>query len=128
MARARALAFLSLFNSILAVASRPQDCVAASLALRDMITYQIQISYSDSSKADNSVVFQLYNPVIAVDAQCAAYGPNLGVGDARNYTWYGCFMESLDTRISASFKYDFVVNEVTVNETWVCDTEDPSHP
>lgn len=124
-----------LFFNILPALSNPQDsppsisedCAAASTALHNLTTYQIQISYSNSSTEDNSVVFQLYNPVIGVDAQCAAYGPALGVGDSRNDTWYRCFIESLDTRISASFKYDFVLNQVTVNETWVCDSTDQSH-
>lgn len=107
--------------------SLAEDCTADSLALKNMTTYQIQIVYTDSPTDDNSVVFQLYNPVIGVDAQCAAYGPGLGVGDTRNDTWYGCFIESRDTRISASFAYDFVLNQVTVNETWVCDSANSSY-
>lgn len=102
-----------------------EDCTAESRELHNMTTYQIQISYSNSSHEDNSVVFQLYNPAIGVDAQCAAYGPTLGVGDSRSDTWYPCFVESRDPRISAAFKYDFVANQVTVNETWVCDAADP---
>lgn len=134
MERLGNLLFVLLFCNVLPALSAVQDsplnisedCETASTAMRNMTTYQIQISYSNSSTDDNSVVFQLYNPVIGVDAQCAAYGSTLGVGDSRNDTWYQCFIESLDTRISASFKYDFVLNQVTVNETWACDSPDPS--
>ena len=99
-----------------------ESCVTKSLALRNMTTYQIQLSYSNSSTEENSVVFQLYNPAIQVDAQCTAYGPSVGVGNDSRQTWHPCFVESIDERIHAAFKYDFLLNQVTVNETWVCDT------
>ncbi|KAL1850222.1 hypothetical protein VTK73DRAFT_9697 [Phialemonium thermophilum] len=106
------------------------NCTAASLALHHMTTYQVILAYTNSSTCDNTVVFQLYNPAISVDAQCAAYGPTVGVSPTNRSSsssslagdgWHSCFVESRDPRVAASFRFDFARREVTVNETWVCD-------
>ncbi len=122
----------------LALLSRPpfagdaDDCVASSLAIHNLTAYSSQIVFSNASTGDdNSVVFQLYNSVLDVDAQCAAHDLTSAASEAGHdpaSVWHGCFVESRDPRISASFQYDPERKLLTVNETWVCDTADPGHP
>jgi hypothetical protein len=101
-----------------------EDCVTASLALPTLRVCQAHIVINNGLNQDeSSVVFQLYNTAIGIDAQCAAHGATLSpsANGSDPSMWYDCFMESRDPRMAASFQFNAGSHTVTVNETWTCD-------
>ena len=103
------------------------ECLQKALAQRNLSAIQTQITFSNSSDGLNNVIeFRLYNPAIDVSTECAGHGAALSpTGPARNPDmWYWCFVESRDSNIAASFRYDTVTNRLTVNETWICKDQD----
>jgi len=107
------------------------DCATRSKAMHQLFAMQTQLVYGNrSGGADNTIVFQLDNPAIRVDAQCAGHGPALTPGT--NYSnakaWYSCFIESRDPRISARFQFDVETSRVSIEQTWECDSTNSSLP
>ncbi|OAA56355.1 hypothetical protein SPI_07966 [Niveomyces insectorum RCEF 264] len=119
------------------------NCTSRSARMRNLTVYGVQILYtspppatrlpsngthstnsSSSRDTSTSVVFQMYNAVLGVDAQCAAHvspADGTSVHGAAANTWHTCFVESRDTRITAAFQFDLGPRHVlTVNETWIC--------
>lgn len=118
-------------TSLLAGRTNPAaDCAAQSAAIHNLTVYGAEILYTPAARngtSDNktavdtttSFEFQLYNAVLNVDAQCSTH-----VNQTSSATeWHGCFVESRDTRIAASFQFDLERHTFTINETWVCDGE-----
>lgn len=99
------------------------NCLGNSLALQTLTVFQGSVTgASPASENDTAVVFQLLNPALDVDAQCAAHSTALTPNGRHRdpSVWYNCFVESRDTTISAKFQFDTVANKLTVNETWEC--------
>jgi len=108
------------------------DCLTRSLALTSLAISSASITRGNPlSLANSSISFELYNGALDRSARCAAFGPALtpnGVG-ADPYLWYDCSM--IDPApgepqgggpgdVTARFRYDAVINHLTVNETWGC--------
>lgn len=101
-----------------------EDCTSRSAALVNLTVVNTQIVLGNPlSRENSSIVFQLRNPATGVEGECAAHGPALtpnGVG-SDPYIWYNCFVESRNPSITKMFQYDSVINQLSVNETWICD-------
>lgn len=93
------------------------DCSTAA-AIHNLTVYGTEILYTATANTVSNISFefQLYNALIDVDAQCSAHLSNL---PTEPKTW-PCFVESRDTSIAASFAFDLATHELTVYESWLC--------
>ncbi|KAJ9160937.1 hypothetical protein NKR19_g2785 [Coniochaeta hoffmannii] len=102
------------------------ECVTRSFAIHNLTALSPQVVIDSSDPNNNAVVFQLFNPITAVSGECAAHGailaPDRETGDTD--VWYSCFVESRDPSIAVQFQYDSAVNQLTVNETWICEEDE----
>ncbi|KAK3934007.1 hypothetical protein QBC46DRAFT_325764 [Diplogelasinospora grovesii] len=105
-----------------------EGCYNKSIALTNLTIYAAEVILGDPLKGENSsIAFQLFNTALGADgtdAQCSAHTAALTPQGTQSdpYVWYGCFVESRDTsaNISARFRYDGTIDQLTVNETWTC--------
>ena len=80
---------------------------------------------------ESSIIFQLHDPALDIDAYCTGYGreltPNGRAVDPGK--WYLCFTEDRSLDLVASFQYDSAKSRLTVMETLTCgdDTSGPPY-
>jgi len=100
------------------------DCLAKSLALKNLTITNGNLTRGNGLQAQASYIsFDLGNPAINVSGNCSASGialvSNAAGGDP--FRWYDCPVDkpAPDTTTLA-FRYDSVINHLTINQTWTC--------
>ncbi|MDB5911140.1 MAG: hypothetical protein JWP34_5257 [Massilia sp.] len=121
----RVVIFLSLLN-LCSTLPNDKECVSKSFAIHNLTAVAPQVVIDSSSPDNNAVVFRLFNPITEVSGECAAHGVTLAPDNVTGNPglWYNCFVESRDPSITVQFQYDSALDQLTVNETWVCEEDE----
>jgi len=108
------------------VASPDDECVSKSFSIHKLTALAPEILLDTASPDNNAVVFQLFNPITRVSGECTAHGTTLAPDKdtGRPELWYDCFVESRDPSITVQFQYDSALDQLTVNETWICEEDE----
>jgi hypothetical protein len=100
-------------------------CAVDSKALKTLTVTALDFFNGNPLQAQSSsssLTLSVRNPITSDLANCSAAGVALtpqAIG-SDPYIWYQCKVDASEAQLTASIQFNALINEVSVNETWVC--------